>query len=91
MQQSYTEKIQNLVINSAFSSEEKAVLLNLFAQISGNDAEELFALLSSDPAWLQKIIDNYRAKQRAMDAGDSNLWEKIMQDEEAQLTELEAG
>lgn len=84
-----TEKVQKIIADATLSPQDKSALLNLFAKISGKDEEELFGLLSSDPSWLQRFVDNYKNKQTALDAGDGNVWEKIIQDEEAQLAELD--
>ena len=84
------DKIQNIVADTVLSPQDKSALLTIFANMSGKDEEELFGLLSSDPTWLQKFVDNYRAKQTALDAGDAHLWEQIIQDEEKQLAEVEA-
>ena len=88
----YTEpgKIHKIVADTALSSQEKSALLNIFAQISSKDEEELFGLLVSDPSWLQKFVNNYQTKQAAMNGRDINAWEQIIQDEEKQLAQLGA-
>lgn len=68
---------------------EQEELILLFAKASDQDLESTLKLFTENSSWIRKINDNYKAKQNALVTGNSALWQKIVQEEEAQLKEYE--
>ena len=83
------QKIKELIQKSATPLAEQEDLLLLFAKANDQDLEPTLKLFTEDPSWIYKINENYKAKQVALATGNQALWQKIVQEEEAQLKELE--
>lgn len=83
------QKIQKLVVDSALSQDEQNDFVALLALAVDVELEPTVQLLSEDKSWASKIYQNVKAKLTALSAGDSALWQRILQEEEAQLKELE--
>lgn len=86
MEENY-QQIKKLVLESPLPPSDREELITLFAN-SKEDLSSLTKLCSDDPSWIKKINDNYRAKRAALIAGNSALWKKIIQTEEAELNDL---
>lgn len=83
------QKITDLILKSDISPTEQDNLINLFIESNDQDLEPILKLFSEDPSWINKINENYKSKQAAMTTGDATLWQKIVEEEESQLKELE--
>ena len=79
------EKIKNLIAESNLELSDQIMLTELFSKTEDNKLEEVVELFSSNPSWIEKINENYKAKHEAMTTGDSELWKKIVEEEEKQL------
>ncbi|MFH1838089.1 MAG: hypothetical protein ABH808_01160 [Candidatus Kuenenbacteria bacterium] len=83
------QKIKELIQKSDLSLFEQEELILLFTKASDQDLEPTLELFAENPSWIRKISDNYKAKQSALATKNSALWQKIIQEEESQLKELE--
>lgn len=83
------QKIKELIQKTSVPLVEQEELFMLFANVNDQDLESVFELFSEDSSWINKINENYKAKQVALSTGNQVLWQKIVQEEEAQLKELE--
>ncbi len=83
------QKIKELVLKSDIPLVEQEELMLAFSSAGDADLEPIFKLFSEDQSWIRKINDNYKAKHAAMVTGDTELWKRIVQDEETQLKKLE--
>ena len=83
------EKIKKIILDSNIPLNEQEYLITLFVKAEDALLQPLVDLLSVNPSWIEKINDNFKAKQAALITGDSELWQKIIQEEESQLKELE--
>ena len=83
------QKIKDLVLKSDISLTEQEELMLAFSNASDADLESILKLFSEDQSWIRKISDNYKAKRAAMITGNTELWKRIVQDEETQLKKLE--
>ena len=83
------QKIKELVLKSDISLIEQEELMLAFSSASDVDLEPMLKLFSEDQSWIRKISDNYKAKRAAMITEDTELWKRIVQDEEIQLKKLE--
>ncbi len=84
------QKIKELIRKSDISLSEQEGLLLLFIKANDQDLKPTLKLFTEDPSWIHKINENYKAKQAALATGNSALWQKIIQEEESQLKELES-
>lgn len=84
------QKIKELIQKSTIPLVEQEDLLVLFAKANDQDLEPMLKLFAEDSSWAQKISENYKAKKAAFTTGQQALWQKIVQEEEAQLKELES-
>lgn len=83
------QKIKELIQKSSVPLAEQESLLLLFTKANDQDLEPTLKLFTEDSSWIHKINENYKAKQAALATGNQALWQKIVQEEEAQLKELE--
>lgn len=83
------QKIKELIQQSSVPLAEQEGLLLLFAKANDQDLEPTLKLFAEDSSWIHKINENYKAKQAALATGNQASWQKIVQEEEAQLKELE--
>lgn len=83
------QKIRQLLLGSDLSIQERDDLLATLSRATNEQLEPLVALFVEDSSWIRKISQNYKAKQAALVTGNQALWQKIVQEEEAQLKELE--
>jgi len=83
------QKIKELVLTSDIPPADQEELLLTFSKAKDAELESVLKLFSKDISWIRKISDNLKAKNTAAVTGDSDLWKRILQDEEAQLKALE--
>lgn len=83
------QKIKELIQKSSVPLAEQESLLLLFTKANDQDLEPTLKLFNEDSSWIHKINENYKAKQAALATGNQALWQKILQEEETQLKELE--
>jgi hypothetical protein len=83
------QKIKELIQKSSVPLAEQEDLLLLFTKANDQDLEPTLKLFTEDSSWINKINENYKAKQAALATGNQDLWQKIVQEEETQLKELE--
>ena len=83
------QKIKELIQRSDMSFSEQEGLILLFAKANDQDLEPTLKLFTEDSSWIHKINENYKAKQATLATGNTALWQKIVQEEETQLKELE--
>lgn len=83
------QKIKELIQKSDLPLSEQEELILLFAKANDQDLEQTLNSFREDASWIHKINDNYKAKRTAMVMGDPAFWQKIIQEEESQLKELE--
>ena len=83
------QKIKEIIQKSDVPLSEQEELILLFAKANDKDLEPTIKLLTEDSSWIHKISENYIAKQAAFATGNTALWQKIVQEEENQLKELE--
>lgn len=84
------QKIKELIEKSSVPLSEQESLLLLFTKVRDQDLEPMLSLFVEDSLWIEKINDNFKAKQAALATGNQVLWQKIVQEEESQLKELES-
>lgn len=82
-------KIKESIEDSQISASDKVKLIALFSRASDSELESVTGLLSGDSSWIEKINQNYKAKQIAMDTGNTDAWKQIVGEEEKQLKEIE--
>lgn len=83
------QKIKTLLQNSTLSQNDQDDLITLFSLSEDSKLEPVVKLFLEDQNWIKKISDNYKAKQIAALEKNSDLWQKIIEDEEKQLDGLE--
>lgn len=83
------QKIKELIQKSTLLPAERGELLLLFTKANDQDLEPILKLFIEDSSWIRKINENYKIKRAALTTGNQALWQKIVQEEEAQLKELE--
>jgi hypothetical protein len=84
------QKIKDLILKSSISTLDQTSLIELFSRANDSDLENVADLFSKNPTWIEKISENYKAKQATFATGNSELWKKIIETEEKQLEEIEA-
>lgn len=82
------EKIKELILKSDISDSEKIDLITLFSKAKDEELEPVSDLFSNDLSWVKKISENYKAKQVANITENSDLWKKIINEEEKELKEI---
>jgi|TARA_Y100000031_G_scaffold98799_1_gene108237 hypothetical protein len=83
------EKLKQILEGSKLSSRDQKALVDLFSSAKDEELEPVIKLFSENPEWIEKISHNHKIKQEALKKSDANLWQKIIQEEESQLRELE--
>lgn len=83
------EKIKNILQSSGLSSQDQNELLTLFSFAVDEELELLVGLFSKDKTYITVINENYKRKKEALATRNMNLWQKIVQDEAAELKKLE--
>ena len=82
------QKIKDLIYNSTIPLSEKQKLTSLFIQANDQELELVLNLFTQDSSWISKINDNYKDKSTAVANNNSELWKKIIEDEESQLQKI---
>lgn len=82
-------KIKEILSDSDLDSQDQDDLIVLFSMARDEDLEPVVKLFSENPTWIKKISENYKSKEEAITAQNQDLWQKIIQEEENQLKELE--
>ncbi len=80
-------KIEKLALGLNIAPLERIWLLRLFTHFAAAGNKLPFAVVQKDPAWLMKILDNYRAKKAAALTHSAAAWNKIFETEKAALKE----
>ena len=83
------QKIRKLLAESELSKDEQDEFVILLALVQDEDLNSITQLFSQDRSWIRKIYQNVKEKRTALSSKDVRLWEKILQEEESQLKELE--
>lgn len=83
------QKIEKLILQSNLSLADQTELIEAFSRADDAELEAVLKLFTEDSSWIGRISENYNAKRSAFAAGDSAIWQCILQEEENQLKELE--
>lgn len=83
------QKIIKFLRNSNISQEDQDDLIVLFSLCEDFKLDPVIKLFSEDQNWIKKISENYKAKKSAIADQDIELWQKIIQNEEKELNQLE--
>lgn len=78
-------KISKYVSGLDLSPPDTDMLLDALSHIPSEHQDALHELVTSDPGFLNKLVDNYTSKQAAIAADSPEMWEKILQEEEQTL------
>ncbi|MEI6281094.1 MAG: hypothetical protein WCP17_03825 [bacterium] len=84
------QKLIDILNECSLSDKEKENLILLFSKVSNEDLAPIVKLFSEDKAWIYKINQNYKNKNTALNNKDSELWKKILEDEEFELKKIQA-
>lgn len=75
---------------SGLNPQEQDDITGFLSLAPDAELKPLATLCMEDPAWIKRFYDNYRAKRSAIETESPELWEKILQDEEKFLKEVDA-
>lgn len=81
-------KLINILARSVLNIEEQDELADFLVKAKEEDLKEIVDFLMENPNWIRKIYSNYRAKKEALIKNDRFLWDKILMNEQADLTEI---
>ena len=68
---------------------DQAALLALFTTREDAELKPFLDLFSENTEWIEKICQNYKTKRETLASGNQIDWQSIIQEESAQLAELE--
>lgn len=83
------QRLKTLLATSTISADDQNELLSFFAATEKDDLVAAVDLFSAEPAWIEKVSQNLKAKQKAISSRDRNLWNEIVQGEAKELQALE--
>ncbi len=84
------QKLKLILTESNLSEEEQNNLLVFLSLATDEEMETTVKLFMEDPTLIEKINRNYKEKQEAVKTKDSEKWQKIIEEEEKNLKEIEA-
>ncbi len=84
------QKLKLILTESNLSEEEQNNLLVFLSLATDEELETTVKLFMEDPTLIEKINRNYKEKQKIIKANDSEKWQKIIEEEEKNLKEIEA-
>ncbi len=84
------QKLKLILTESNLSEEEQNNLLVFLSLATDEELETTVKLFMEDPTLIEKINRNYKEKQKIIKANDSEKWQKIIEEEEKDLKEIEA-
>ncbi len=84
------QKLKLILTESNLLQEEQNNLLVFLSLATDEELETTVKLFMEDPTLIEKINRNYKEKQKIIKANDSEKWQKIIEEEEKDLKEIEA-
>ncbi len=84
------QKLKLILTESNLLQEEQNNLLVFLSLATDEELETTVKLFMEDPTLIEKINRNYKEKQEAVKTKDSEKWQKIIEEEEKNLKEIEA-
>lgn len=83
------QKLKLILTESNLLQEEQNNLLVFFSLATDEELETTIKLFMEDPTLIEKINRNYKEKQEAVKTKDSEKWQKIIEEEEKDLQEMQ--
>jgi len=83
------DKIPSLFAKFNLSTDAQNELFKVLKLLPLAELNELCDFLKIHPEWIIKLYDNYQSKKQAADKADSKLWQKILEQEEKMIKEME--
>ncbi len=80
------QKIKTFIEASPLVLTDREKFLEALAKVSDIDLAPLVELFGTDPAAIQKVFTNYTAKRLVLDSKKENLWQRIIVEEEKELS-----
>ncbi len=84
------QKLKLILTESNLLQEEQNNLLVFLSLATDEELETTVKLFMEDPTLIEKINRNYKEKQETAKTKDSEKWQKIIEEEEKNLKEIEA-
>ena len=78
-----------MIAKSSLSPDEQRDFINVLSRADDVDLQPIADLCIEDMEWVQKLYSNYKAKQSAHAARDTQSWEEILKNEEQLLKGIE--
>ncbi len=82
------EKLTAVIQQSALILEDKAILLEVCAQVDDIELEGLLELFLENSSWISIINENFKAKRAAFESGDAEVMEGVLKQEEDLLNQI---
>jgi hypothetical protein len=79
------DSIKKIVSQSSLSLVDQLELITLFAKADNSNQSEILQLITSDNSWVERLYENYKAKESAFSVRDKKAWQSILKVEEQQL------
>ena len=83
--------LQNIAVmlkESGLPPDDRDEFLDVLRRADTEYLQSLVTLFRSDPGWVKRIYNNYRAKKAALDTHDAAAWKRIIKKEEEILREM---
>ncbi|MAF80409.1 hypothetical protein CL628_00160 [bacterium] len=84
------QKLGDLISQSSLTSEEQADFVSAIKALDDVWLQPVVKLARAYPEVLPSLYKNLKAKQAAVESGDSAAWEQVMADEAQWLKRFEA-
>ena len=81
------DEIERLLRISPLPKEEYAPLVQVLSRISTDDREKLSALFKADISLVPVFWENFKIKNKALEAKDDSLWRSILEMEQDMIRE----
>lgn len=90
MNETNFQKIREILKEGPLSEEDQNNLLMIFSVAADEELETTVKLLIESPDLIEMINKNYKEKGKAIASKDSDQWQKIVKNEEAELQKRES-
>ncbi len=79
-------EIHKIIESSDLSVHEKREFTELFAQTKEAALKPVLTLFTQDPAWVEKLYENYKMKKEAIVTGSMAAWQDAIEKEREELS-----
>jgi uncharacterized pyridoxamine 5'-phosphate oxidase family protein len=85
------DQIKMSIQSAMVPTEDKQVMIDIFAEVTDENLEEIAELFMKKPEWVSIFNENRKKKMEAYKTGDESLWTELIEQEKKYVQDLTFG